>query len=278
MGIIVSLLDRCGHAPKKECEFKNHIVLEEVGEGSEAKIFKARAIMQTFVIKEYHNKCGDYVLMKIKREMKILKSLQHECIIKFFCKMDTFKLSFEYVDGYDLAQFMVSRHNIPLSEYLTRVIFAQVISAIDHCHKNRIAHRDIKLDNIMVSKDNRVKLIDFGYGIRNVNECDLREDSLGTLHYCSPELLRGVPYNPFKNDVYCAGVCLYSISQGRFPFDDKDRINHQKNIDIGLEMDRKVSEDLIDLIMGMMKFNQDDRPFMREIVYHPWLGQKPCKT
>ena len=87
-------------------------------------------------------------------------------------------------------------------------------------HSQLICHRDLKLENILVSDRQRVKIIDFGFGIRTPEDVNLKI-FCGTSSYMSPEVTRKIEYSGFKADIWALGVVLYVMLTGRFPFTAK---------------------------------------------------------
>ena len=83
-------------------------------------------------------------------------------------------------------------------------------------HSRGIAHRDLKLDNILLNID-KVKIIDFGFAIQSEKET-LQRTWCGTPHYMCPDIVKRVPYNPFAADIWACGVILYILYTGRLPF------------------------------------------------------------
>ena len=87
-------------------------------------------------------------------------------------------------------------------------------------HSNLICHRDLKIENILVSDRQRIKIIDFGFSIRTQEDVNLKI-FCGTSAYMSPEIVRKTEYNGFKADIWALGVVLYVLLTGRFPFKAK---------------------------------------------------------
>lgn len=144
-----------------------------------------------------------------------------------------------------------------LSEAKACTLFRQMVSAVDYCHSQEVCHRDIKCENILLDEENVVKLIDFGFAkcFKNTpktkgeerletmlstqrqgsifshhsssshkkeKDPKLSETFCGSYAYASPEILRGIPYDPFMSDVWALGCVLYAMVCGRLPFDDRD--------------------------------------------------------
>ena len=127
-------------------------------------------------------------------------------------------------------------------------IFHQIIAAVEYCHSQGVVHRDIKCENILFDSNYTVKLIDFGFAKcinpvpKTIGEeklealfaqksnspakvskenSSLSETYCGSYAYASPEILRGVPYDPIASDIWAMGCVLYTMVHGRLPFDDR---------------------------------------------------------
>lgn len=96
-------------------------------------------------------------------------------------------------------------------------LFSQIVDIISFFHQNLMAHRDIKLENFLITTTKEIKIIDFGF-TKSIPESQLIQDSSGTLHYAAPELISGGPNNPYKTDIWSMGVILYTFMYHRLPF------------------------------------------------------------
>ena len=119
-----------------------------------------------------------------------------------------------------LSKYHKSKPNRRLDEIDAAYVFKQIIQAVQYCHQNLIYHRDLKTENIMVDKYRRVKLIDFGFSVRqkSVGKLSL---FCGTPNYMSPEVVLKKEYYGAANDIWALGVLLFRICSGRFPFTGK---------------------------------------------------------
>ncbi|EGW02417.1 Sperm motility kinase [Cricetulus griseus] len=104
-----------------------------------------------------------------------------------------------------------------LQEEQAQHIFTQLVCAVQHCHKNNIAHRDIKLDNILLDDKGNIKLCDFGLATR-VTSGQGTKGFCGTLEYCAPELFSDKEYDAKAADIWSMGVVLYAMVTVSFPF------------------------------------------------------------
>lgn len=164
----------------------------------------------------------------IKRELAILPKIDHSQIIKIYsiieCTTNVY-IFMEYATESDLGNYILE--NGAVNENQARIWFGQLCDAIKYLHAMNIVHRDLKLDNILLTKKMQLKITDFGfakYCVRsNCNRsvvCVLSETYCGTASYSSPELLQRKPYNMRKADVWSLGVILFTLVNGNTPFDE----------------------------------------------------------
>lgn len=154
-------------------------------------------------------------------EVEILQSLEHRNIVRFFHAIDTVNMTYvvmEYVPGKDLE--MLLRNVAYLTEDEARPIFQQVVVAVHFLHQRLIAHRDIKLENILIDRAGNVKLCDFGMAIQ-LKEGQTLKRRCGSLHYMAPEVLAGKPYDGLAVDMWSLGVVLYVLLTGQFPYSER---------------------------------------------------------
>jgi fused-like protein len=156
-------------------------------------------------------------LKNLKHEIEILRSLHHENIIELLDSYETDKevvVVTEYADG-DLFGLLEDDGTLP--EEQVQVIACQLVSALHYLHSHRIMHRDMKPQNILLCKDNRVKLCDFGFARSMSVETMVLTSIKGTPLYMSPELVEDRPYD-HNADLWALGCILYEIFTGSPPF------------------------------------------------------------
>ena len=170
----------------------------------------------------------------------------------------------------------------PFSEKISSKILFKVANSIKFLHSQNIAHCDIKPENILITSNFELKLIDFGYSHKfpdNAKNSKLYI-SQGTDIYCSPESNKpSLGYDPFKHDVFSFGVLAFVLTMGRFPFSNTNFYDiHYRNI---MAKDYKkfwsdfekyrISEEFKDFINKLICYNCDDRMNFEEIIAHPWM-------
>ena len=155
----------------------------------------------------------------VDSEVKILSALQHPNIIRYeecVTAGATLYIVMEYADGGDLFH-RISSLKEPMSEEAVLYIFAQICLAVKHLHSRRILHRDLKSQNVFLTRANVVKLGDFGLATALRHTYQIAKSLCGTPNYFSPELVQGRPFNN-KSDIWAMGCILYELVTQRFAF------------------------------------------------------------
>ncbi|XP_034237560.1 testis-specific serine/threonine-protein kinase 4-like, partial [Thrips palmi] len=175
----------------------------------------------------------DYLRKFLPREIEVVKGLRHPNVMRFLQAIETTHrvyIVMEYAANGSLLD--VIRHESHIDEARARRWFGQLADAVQYCHDLGIVHRDIKCENLLMDGDLNIKLSDFGFA-RGLTAyrgesasqgagAHLSETFCGSYAYASPEILRGVPYQPQLADIWSMGVVLYAIVFGRLPFDDSN--------------------------------------------------------
>jgi len=166
----------------------------------------------------------------LKTETSLLQRINHPSIVKLIdiCDTkDTLFIIMELMEGGELYEEIVKRKSF--SEKDASYIMMQLFSALDYLHKNDIVHRDLKLENLLLTKKDHleIKLADFG--LSKVYTGEAMQTACGTPYYVAPEILIGDGYNK-KIDTWAAGVLLYVLLSGRLPFSGETDVDLFKAI------------------------------------------------
>lgn len=175
--------------------------------------------------------------------------------------------------GGDTLKLMQARELLPLPAQHARDLFAQLVDALSHVHKNGFVHRDIKCENILLTGPLRrqVLLADFGFAARWSENSQLSEP-WGSLHYSSPEIAANRSYKGPEVDVWSLGVVLYAWSTGRLPFGNCTEDEMRERIVAGsYALPASLGPDLADLIKRMLTREPEKRITLPEVMRHAWL-------
>nr|CAG8535664.1 14597_t:CDS:2 [Entrophospora candida]CAG8539621.1 11015_t:CDS:2 [Entrophospora candida] len=165
--------------------------------------------------------------------------------------------------GMDLFDYIELNTQMPESEI--KSIFRQVAKAIQHLHHNKIVHRDIKDENVILDENNNVQLIDFGSSAY-IKEGKKYDTFCGTVDYAAPEVLIGKKYDGKPQDIWALGILLYTLIYKENPFYNIDEI-----IAGDLRIPYILSEGSIDLIKRILERDVDRRPTIDDVLNHHWL-------
>ena len=148
----------------------------------------------------------------------MLESISHPNIIRYYETVytsETVNIVTEVVENNSLVEYLRMQPSKRVSEKNARVIMKDLLKGLSYLHYNNIVHRDLKLENILISKDMRIKLIDFGF---STFDNQIHYDFCGTPHYISPEIIGKGGYTGQAADIWAVGVIMYKILTGAFPF------------------------------------------------------------
>ncbi|XP_052243873.1 serine/threonine-protein kinase 33-like [Dreissena polymorpha] len=273
--------------------------VRKLGQGSFGKVYQVRHkstnVMwaMKFVNKD---KAGGSGIKLLEREVAILKRVSHPNIIQLNEVFETSKrmcLVMELCTEGELADTLKERKFFVESQ--VRLITKELASAIAYLHKNDIVHRDLKLENILVSKSAspsnpedslQIKVTDFGLSITKsgVGHDNMMQDFCGTPNYMAPEIIDNKMYSQ-QCDVWALGVIVYTLFCGVPPFRSKDEENLYELIKKG-DLDftssdvwEEVSDEAKDCIRGMLIVDPAHRFTAGEILSHHWItGDSESKS
>uniref|UniRef100_A0A7N8XIQ2 Serine/threonine-protein kinase BRSK2-like n=1 Tax=Mastacembelus armatus TaxID=205130 RepID=A0A7N8XIQ2_9TELE len=225
-------------------------------------------------------KLSESVLMKVEREIAILKLIEHPHVLKLHDVYENNKylyLVLEHVSGGELFDYLVKKGRLTPKE--ARKFFRQIISALDFCHSHSICHRDLKPENLLLDEKNNIRIADFGMASLQVGD-SLLETSCGSPHYACPEVIRGEKYDGRRADVWSCGVILFALLVGALPFDHDNLRQLLEKVKSGVfHMPHFIPPECQALLKGMIEVNPDKRLTLEAIQKHPWYQggrNEPC--
>ena len=214
----------------------------------------------------------------VRNEIEILKICQHPYIVKYieyFENASQIFIIMEYCKGGDLFSYYQKHKNI--SEQRIAQIIQQLCLAVNYIHLYGIAHRDIKLNNILLIDDGEnsaIRLCDFGLS-KIVGPSEKCEEACGSLVYTAPEILNNLPYDK-QVDLWSIGIVHYILCCGRYPFYDKDtNILMEKIVESELIFKSpnfdNYSKEMKDFIIKLLTKEPKKRMNIIEALKHPWF-------
>lgn len=206
-------------------------ILERIGGGGMAVVYKARCtllnrIVAVKILRQQFSVDEDFV-RRFRREAQAAASLSHPNIVGIYDvgqDKDTYFIVMEYVEGETLKD-LIDRE-APLEPARAVSIVRQIANALYHAHNNKIIHRDIKPQNVLISKDGRVKVADFGIAraVSSTTQTFSPNSIMGSVHYFSPEQAKGKLATE-QSDIYSLGIVFYEMLTKQLPFDGESPIS-----------------------------------------------------
>ncbi len=248
-------------------------ILEKIGDGGMAEVYRAHChvLHRSVAIKVLKNQfSGDEeFIRKFRKESAAAAALNHPNIINVYDVGEEvvagkiiYYIVMEYVNGITLKELIQARGR--LSSEKTVFYGEQVARALNHAHHHHIIHRDIKPQNIMITKDDVVKVMDFGIARMTTSQTmTIAKEAMGSVHYTSPEQAKG-QLTDEKSDIYSLGIVLYEMVTGTLPFDGDTPVtvglkHIQGNFIAPSHFAPDIKPGLEQLIIKCMKLNPSDR-------------------
>src|SRR3954465_5779453 len=203
-------------------------VVSRIGSGGVADVYCAEDthLGRQVALKVLHRRFAEdqEFVERFRREASAAAGLQHPNVVQVFDRGEwegTYYIAMEFLDGRSLKELV--REDAPLPATLAVDITIQVLRAARFAHRRGIIHRDIKPHNVIVDREGRVKVTDFG--IARAGASDMTETGaiMGTAAYLSPEQAQGHAVSA-SSDLYSVGILLYELLTGRVPFDAESAV------------------------------------------------------
>ncbi len=196
-------------------------IIEMIGSGGMANVYKAKChklnrFVAFKVLKSEYSDDKNFV-KKFREEAQACAGLSHPNIVNIYDvgnDEDIYFIVMELIEGITLKSYIERKGKLEIKEAVGIAI--QISRGMEAAHLNHIVHRDIKPQNIIISREGKVKVTDFGIA-KAINSNTITASTMGSVHYLSPEQARG-GYSDEKSDIYSLGVTLYEMLSGRVPF------------------------------------------------------------
>lgn len=244
-------------------------IIERIGGGGMALVYKAQDILlnRNVAIKVLRQQFvhDEEFIRRFRREAQSAASLSHSNVVSIYDvgqEEEVHYIVMEYIEGQNLNEIIKERAPLQVEEAVR--IATQICDALGHAHHNQIIHRDIKPHNILIGRNGRVKVTDFGIA-RAVTSTTITQTGsvVGSVHYFSPEHAKGVVTGE-KSDLYSLGIVLYQMLTARLPFLGESPISvalkHlQEEFDEPREVNPLIPQSVENIILKSMRKNPEER-------------------
>lgn len=177
----------------------------------------------------------------------------------------------EYCSGEELYDYLLRHGKLPVDK--VQKTFTQLVGAVAYVHQQNCVHRDLKLENILLDKNENVKLLDFGFAREYEGKTNYLQTFCGTICYSAPEMLKGEKYAGEKVDVWSLGIILYALLCGELPFDDDDDdVTRRKILSEEPKYPDHIPSDALSLLKQLLSKRPFPRPSLLDILGHPFLA------
>ncbi|OHT01802.1 CAMK family protein kinase [Tritrichomonas foetus] len=254
--------------------------IEQIGHGGFSEVYKVthRTFKNYFVAKAMRTDPSETESKweVFEAEVKALSALSHPNIIRLydhFKQGNQFYLVLEYCPNGSLHDESMAQGGIKVSRFYE--LGREIVEALAYCHKNGVAHRDIKPGNVLLDPYYRAKIADFGLCAKT-NAEELTENFGGSLSFLAPEIFQKKPHNAMMADVWALGVTFATILMARTPW-NSDSLGGLKKLiaSAKFRLSHRIPDILQDLIKKMIVVEPTERLTMQEILNHPFFSQAP---
>ena len=280
------------------------LLVKTIGKGNFGEVFltQRKGTKELYATKKMERRVYEKppLLNRLYNEVQILRMINHPNIVKFIDLKKTqnsYYLITEYINGDSLTSNLkkyMSHYGKPFPEDIVQYLMKQIVSALQYLHFNKIIHRDLKLDNILVNFPSEydknslnmmkavVKIIDFGFATQ-LNK-QLTYTALGTPTNMDPVILEniktGIPNAGYNEqvDIWSLGTICYEMLVGHKPFNGKSMDELFQKVKNGTySLPLSLSKEVVSFINGMLQQDPNKRLTANQLLYHDFLRKHPSQ-
>lgn len=245
-------------------------IISKIGSGGTSIVYKARRIADGKIVAVKVIRDGLEDIKEHERhfrmEAEALSQMSHRNVRRILSAgkwNDSLYMVTEFIDGKTLKDIINENGPVPVKTAIDYAL--QIVAGIEHAHRRNIIHRDIKPQNVIVSVDGTVKIVDFGIArmLSQTTRTMGGKDVVGSVHYISPEQARGNEVD-LRTDIYSLGVLMYEMFTGKVPFEGEEAVSiamkhvNQKPV-APMSVNPNVPRGINDIILKCMEKYPDDR-------------------
>ncbi|XP_072564215.1 serine/threonine-protein kinase PLK3-like [Paramormyrops kingsleyae] len=246
--------------------------LELLGEGGFAQCFKMMDIFtgEIFAVKVIPIKHSDGIKESL-REVVLLKLLQHQHVVNFSHHVEDDKFLYIFMELCSRGSMLdLLQEREILSTPEVRFYMRQLIGALRHIHGKGIVHRDLKLENLLLTEALGLKVADFGLATKLEPLESRQKRFCGTREYAAPEVWKMEGHGP-ESDVWALGCIMYTMLVGAYPFDGDAEEIKQRVTKVEYTLPKSLSSSAKKLISWILQKNPQDRPTLVQILNHKFF-------
>ncbi|XP_025084941.1 serine/threonine-protein kinase PLK4-like isoform X2 [Pomacea canaliculata] len=277
---------RIGHHPNMSTtdteKEKGYEILSFLGKGAFACVYKAKSDKREVAIKRIEKETtkARRMVARVRKEVEIHSRLKHPSILEVYDYFEDSRyvyLVLELCHNGEFQHYLNSQGGV-LTEAEAQKVMRQVVEGVQYLQKHQILHRDLTLSNLLLTRDMKTKIADFGLATQLTEPEEKHFTMCGTPNYMAPEVAKREAHGP-EADVWSLGCMLYTMLVGKHPFDSgtiRDTLGQV--IEAEYDLPSNLSPKASDLIQRLLRENPAERLPLKDVLRHPFMCENSVAT